>query len=194
MEPEVFAVVTRLEMQDERERQQGVPREQRMRAMHPDSARLLHILAVGARARSVVEVGTGHGYSTIWLALAVQKSGGRVVTYEIDPAIAEHARRNIAEAGLSDLVEIVVGDARTLLRERDEPVDLLFIDGEKAQYETYFDVVYKRMDAGAMILADNVVSHEDELADYITYVQNHPNLESVTVPVGRGVEVSVKTG
>lgn len=194
MEPEVFAVVTKLEMQDERERKQNLPREQRMRAMHPDAARFLHIVAVGSRARSVVEVGTGHGYSTIWLALAAQKSGGRVVTYEIDPAIAEQARNNIAAAGLSDLVEIVVGDARTLLRERDEPVDLLFIDGEKDQYETYFDVVYKRMDTGSMILADNVVSHEYELADYITYVQNHPNLESVTVPVGRGVEVSVKTG
>jgi predicted O-methyltransferase YrrM len=78
------------------------------------------------------------------------------------------------------------------LRQRSEPVDLLFIDGASGQYETYFDVVYKRMGIGAMVIADDVVENENELADYVTYVQNHPNLESVTVPLGRGLEVTVK--
>jgi predicted O-methyltransferase YrrM len=94
---------------------------------------------------------------------------------------------------MASYVEILTGDARELLRQREEPVDFVFIDGQKGQYETYFDVVYKRMAIGAMVVADNVISHENELADYVTYVQNHPNLESVTVNVGRGLEVSVKT-
>ena len=68
----------------------------------------------------------------------------------------------------------------------------MFIDGTKSQYETYFDVVYKQLGVGATIVADNVISHEDELADYVTYVQNHPNLESVTASVGRGLEITVK--
>ena len=78
------------------------------------------------------------------------------------------------------------------MRQRSEPVDLLFIDGEFGHYETYFDVVYKRMNIGSMVVADKVVAHENELADYTTYVQNHPNLESVTVPLGQGLEITVK--
>jgi caffeoyl-CoA O-methyltransferase len=95
-------------------------------------------------------------------------------------------------AGMAGYVEILPGDARDTLRQRDEAVDFLFLDGDNSQYETYFDVVYKQMGVGGIVVANGVVSDEDELADYTTYVQNHPNLESVTVPIGNGLEVSVK--
>jgi predicted O-methyltransferase YrrM len=90
------------------------------------------------------------------------------------------------------VIEIVEGDARETLRGRTEPVDLLFIDAEKSLYETYFDVVYQRLTRGGVVVADNALSHRDELEDYISYVENHPNLESVMVPIGRGLEISVK--
>ncbi|MFQ5612462.1 MAG: O-methyltransferase [Anaerolineae bacterium] len=192
MDPAVFEVITELEMRDEGERRRELPPEQRILAVHPDAARLLHILAVGAKARSIVEIGTGHGYATLWLAMAARKYGGKVLTCEIDPTKAGEARRNFARAGLDGSIELLVGDARELLRGRDTPVDFVFIDAAKDQYEMYFDVLYKQTGLGSMIVADNVVSHEDELADYVTYVQNHPNLESATVPIGRGLEISVK--
>ena len=192
MEQELFDMLTELEMQDEKERRQGLPASERIRAMDPEAAKLLLILATSAKAQRLVEVGSGVGYSTLWLAYAASITGGKVVTCEIEPAKAARAQANLDRAGLAGYVDILVGDARELLRQRTEMVDFVFIDGAKGQYETYFDVVYKNMGIGALIVADNVVSHENELADYVTYVQNHPNLESVTVAVGRGLEISVK--
>jgi len=192
MEPEVIEVMARLEMRDQEERAQGLPGSQRIQALHPDSGRFLYVLALARGAKSIVEVGTSHGYSTLWLAAAAQANGGKVVTCDIDPERLSAARRNFAEAGLADVIEVVEGDARETLRARSEPVDLIFIDSQKSLYETFFDIVYQRLVKGGLVVADNTLSHEDELADYIAYVENHPNLESVRVPIGRGLEISVK--
>ena len=194
MEQELFDTLTELELQDQQERAKGLPREQRLRALHPDSAKLLFSLAVSNKAKTIVEIGTRVGYSTLWLAYAASITGGKVVTCEIDAAYAQQAQANLAKANMNDYVEILVGDARELLRQRNQPVDFVFIDAEKAQYESYIDAVYKQLGVGSMVVADNALSHGDELLDYIMYVQNHPNLESVTVPIGKGFEITVKIG
>lgn len=181
MEQELFDTLAELEM-----------RAAKQPVMDPDSAKFLSILAISNKAKTIVEVGSGVGYSTLWLAYAASIAGGKVITCEIDPAKAEETRTNLTKANVTNYVEILVGDAREVLRQRSEPVDLLFIDGEFGQYETYFDVVYKRMNVGSMVVADKIVAHENDLADYTTYVQNHPNLESVTVPLGQGLEITVK--
>lgn len=192
MEQELFDTLTALEMQDQQERAKGLPREERLRALHPDSAKLMFNLAVSNKAQTIVEIGTRAGYSTLWLAYAASITGGKVITCEIDPAYVEQTRANLAQANMSDYVEILVGDARELLRGREEPIDFVFIDAEKTQYESYIDAVYKQLGVGSMVVADNAVSHGDELLDYIMYVQNHPNLESVTVPIGKGFEITTK--
>lgn len=192
MEQELFDTLSALEMRDQKERQQGLPSAQRIRAMDPAAAKFLSMLVMSNKAQTIVEIGSGVGYSTLWLAYAASITNGKVITCEIDPAKADETRANLTKANLSGYVEVLTGDARTLLRQRQEAIDFVFIDAEKGQYETYFDVVYKRMKLGAMLVADNVVSHENELADYVTYMQNHPNLESVTVPLGRGLEITVK--
>lgn len=192
MEPEVLEVMARLEARDAQERAQMLPGSQRIQALHPDAGRLLYILALTKSAKHIVEVGTSHGYSTLWLAAAAKANGGKVVTCDRDPERIAAARRNFQEARLSDVIQILEGDARETLRGHSDPVDLLFIDAEKSLYETYFDIVYPRLSAGGVVVADNALSHRDELEDYIAYVENHPNLESVMVPVGRGLEISVK--
>jgi predicted O-methyltransferase YrrM len=192
MEQELFDTLSELEIQDQEERAKNLPREQRLRALHPESAKLLFNLAVANKAQTIVEVGTRAGYSTLWLAYAASITGGQVLTCEIDPVYAEQARANLVKANMSNYVEILLGDAREHLRGRDEPIDLVFIDAEKSQYESYIDAVYKQLGVGSMVVADNAISHDDELLDYINYVQNHPNLESVTVPIGRGFEITVK--
>lgn len=193
MQQKVFNVLTELELRDEKERLQGLPGDQRLQAMAPEAAKFLYITALAAKARHIVEIGTSRGYSTIWLALAAQKNGGHVTTCEVDPARAEEAKGYFERAGLSDYITLLVGDARETLRGQSGPVDLLFLDAAKGQYETYFDVVYKRLGVGSLIIADNVTSHHNELADYVSYAQNHPHLESVTAPVARGLEITVKT-
>jgi predicted O-methyltransferase YrrM len=192
MEQELFDTLSELEMRDERERMRGLPAAQQIQIVAPAAAKFISIMAIAHKAKHMVEVGSGVGYSTLWLAYAASVTGAKVITCEMAPAKADEARANLAKANLSSYVEVLTGDARELLRQRNEPVDFLFIDGASGQYETYFDVVYKRMGVGAMIVADDVVDNENELADYTTYVQNHPNLESVTVPLGRGLEITVK--
>ncbi len=192
MEPQVLNVMARLEMRDQQERAQGLTGSERIQAVHPDSGRLLRVLALANGAKSIVEVGTSHGYSTLWLAAAARINGGRVVTCDSNPRRIAAARKNFVDAGLADAVEILEGEARETLRGRSEPVDLLFIDTDKSYYETFFDIVYPRLVTGGLVVADNVLSHQEELEDYISYVENHPNLESVMVPIGRGLEISVK--
>lgn len=193
MEQELFDVLSDLEMQMEREKLRDLPPNQRLEALAPDAAKFISLLAISQKAKSIVEVGAGIGYSTLWLAYAASLTGGQVLSCELDPAKAEQAKINLDKAGLSGVVDILVGDARQTLRQREEPVDFLFIDADFGQYETYFDVVYKRMGVGSTIVADDIIAHENELADYTTYVQNHPHLESVTVPLGTGIEFTVKT-
>lgn len=193
MEQKLFNVLSKLEMRNEKEKLNRLPDSQRIHPLDPDSAKLLSMLAVSKKAKYIVEVGSGVGYSTLWLAYAVSLTGGKLVTCEIEAAKAAETQDNITQANLSNYVEILTGDAREVLRHYNDAVDLLFIDANAKQYETYFDVVYKQMDAGGMIVADDVVTLESDLADYVSYVQNHPNLESVTVPLGDGLEITVKT-
>ncbi len=189
MEQALFDVLSALEMQAEKEKlQQG-----ETEIMDLEAAKYISLLAISQKAKNIVEVGSGIGYSTLWLAYAASVTGGKVVTCEIDPSKADEARANLEKADLANYVEVLTGDARELFRHRDELVDFLLIDANYGQYETYFDVVYKRMRVGSTIVADDVVAAENDLADYTTYVQNHPNLESVTIPMAQGLEFSVKT-
>lgn len=193
MEQELFDVLSQLEMQEEREQLNRVPDSERIHILDPDAAKLISMLAISKKATHIVEIGSGVGYSTLWLAYAASITGGKVVACELDAARAATLKQNVEEAKLSDYVELFEGDARELLRNREGKVDFVFIDGDAGQYETYFDVVYKRMEVGGMIIADDVVSLENELSDYVSYMQNHPNLESTTIPLGEGLELTVKT-
>lgn len=182
MDQKLFDTMTRLEMEGARHE-----------VLHYEAAKFISMLAISKKAQNLVEMGSGVGYSTLWLAYAASITGGKLVTCEIDEAKAAETRANLSKAGLADYVEVLSGDAREILRHQEGPVDFVFIDGDTGQYETYFDVVYKRMGSGAMVIADDVVEKENELSDYVTYVQNHPNLESVTITLGEGLEISVKT-
>jgi predicted O-methyltransferase YrrM len=126
----------------------------------PNQGKLLHIFARLVAARSILEIGTLGGYSTIWMARALP-AGGRLVTLEADPRHAELARRNIAGAGLQNVVEVRVGQALELLPtvEADGlgPFDLTFIDADKANTPGYFTWALKLARIGALIVVDNVV-------------------------------------
>lgn len=115
--------------------------------------KLLHLLARSIRAERVLELGTLHGYSTIWLA----RAGAAVVTLEIDPACAAVARANVDRAGVGERVDIRVGPAIESLRHVDGPFDLAFLDADKAGMPDYFAAVLPLMRPGGMIIGDNTV-------------------------------------
>lgn len=126
----------------------------------PNQGKLLHVLALAHGARSILEIGTLAGYSTIWLARALP-AGGRLITLEVDPKHAEIARANIARAGLADSVDLRLGRALDtlpqLVAEGAGPFDLVFIDADKASTTEYFEWALKLTRPGSLIIADNVV-------------------------------------
>jgi predicted O-methyltransferase YrrM len=129
-------------------------------AVAPNQGKLLHLLARMQRARSILEIGTLGGYSTIWLARALEP-GGKVITLELDPKHAEVASSSIAKAGLSDVVEIHVGRAIETLPQLehsgDAPFDLIFIDADKKSIPEYFEWALQLSRLGTLIVVDNVI-------------------------------------
>jgi predicted O-methyltransferase YrrM len=187
----VRAVLKRLEEEDARERAEGVPREQRARQVEPTTGRFLFSLVAPQWDCQILEIGGSRGYSTIWLAAGARNLGGHVRSLEHDPAKAEAWRKNIAEAGLEEWAELVEGDAFETIPELVDIFDIVFIDAEKEDYERLFELARDKVDPGALFVADNVLSHEETLGAYSRARQADPDCESVTVPLDRGLELSV---
>lgn len=121
-----------------------------------NQGKLLHLLAQMVGARSILEIGTLGGYSTIWLARALE-SGGRLITLEVNPDHAAVAQANFERAGLSDVIELRVGNALDSLAALEGPFDLVFIDADKVSTPTYFEWALKLTRSGSLIIIDNVV-------------------------------------
>jgi predicted O-methyltransferase YrrM len=191
LDDRVRAVLARLEAQDADERARGVPRHQRARQVAPATGRFLFALVAPQTDCEVLEIGGSRGYSTIWLGAGVRYLGGRVLSLERDPEKCEAWRRNIAEAGLEDWAELVEGDAAETLPGIDDVFDVCFLDAEKEDYEELVGIARGKLEAGALIVADNVLSHADTLSAYVAARRADRTLESVTVPLDRGLELSV---
>jgi predicted O-methyltransferase YrrM len=186
----VRAVLERLEQEDAAERERGVARERRSRAVTPTTGRFLFTLVAPQNACEVLEVGGSRGYSSIWLAAGVRILGGRVLSIEHDPAKSEAWRRNVAEAGLEEWADLVEGDAFEAMAGIADIFDVVFIDAEKEDYEPFFVLARRKLEPGGLVVADNVLSHEETLGAYSRARQADPTLVSVTVPLDRGLEVT----
>jgi caffeoyl-CoA O-methyltransferase len=191
LDKKVRSVLARLEAEDAKEREEGVPREQRARQVARTTGQFLFALVAPQWDCEVLEIGGSRGYSSIWLGAGVRYLGGRVLSLEADPAKAEAWRRNVAEAGLDDWVELVEGDAFQTLPEIQDIFDIVFIDAEKDDYERLFELTRDQVEPGALFVADNVLSHQDTLGAYSQSRQADPKLESFTLPLDRGLELSV---
>lgn len=190
MTPRARAVLDQLYAEDAAERAAGLPSAQRKRNVDRESGAFLSLLAKSTRAKSILEIGSSNGVSTIWLALAANANGGRVVGLEIDPARAAEANANLEAAGLADSAEVRSSDALLGIPETPDPFDLVFIDAEKHDYLRHIQNVLDRVRTNGLIIADNVISHD--IADYQAFVREHPNIETVTLPLNRGLELSLK--
>ena len=190
LDDRVRAVLARLEAEDAAERERGVPSAQRSRQVARTTGQFLFALVAPQTDCEVLELGGSRGYSTIWLAAGVRHLGGRVLSLEADPAKCETWRRSLAEAGLEATAELIEGDAFESLLAIDDVFDLVFIDAEKEDYEALFDLARPKVEPGALFVADNVLSHAETLGDYSRHRQADPTLESVTVPLDRGLELS----
>lgn len=189
---EVRKVMALLEEQDARDREDGTPRAERLRAIRSEVGEFLLTLALGTRARTIVEIGTSGGYSTLWLAVAARASGGRVTTFEVDPAKVEIARVTFADAGVGDVVDLRHEDGGRGLVAFAGTADLVFLDSEKEDYEPFLAGVVEALRPGGMLVADNLTSHAEDLEGFRRAALGHPQFAGIVVPIGRGELLAVK--
>lgn len=165
-------------------------------ALEREQAAFCYLTAKALRARHVVEFGSSFGISTIWLAAAVRDNGGgTVIGTELLPEKAERARANVEEAGLSDVVEIRVGDARETLVNLDADVDLLLNDGFPMLALDILEQVAPRMREGGVVITDNVGTCPGNYLEYLEYLRRPGSqFASMTLPFKSGTEYSVRLG
>jgi caffeoyl-CoA O-methyltransferase len=150
--------------------------------------RALRVLTEAAGAKNVVELGTSTGYSGLWFCLALQKTGGKLTTFEIDPGRAATARKHFQLAGVSPMVTIVEGDAHQTIARLKEPIDVVFIDADKEGYSDYLDKLLPLVRPGGLILGHNV----NMVEEYIKKVESNPDLETIFYMQGEGLSVTLK--
>jgi predicted O-methyltransferase YrrM len=191
LDDRIRSVLARLEQEDADERARGLPVSERARQVARTTGQFLFGLVAPQTDCEVLEIGGSRGYSTIWLAAGVRHLGGRVLSLEHDPRKIAAWRRNIDDAGLADWADLVEGDAFKTLPGIDDVFDVVFLDAEKDDYDGLFEIARRKVEPGALFVADNVLSHENTLGAYSRARQADPALESVTVPLDRGLELSV---
>ena len=163
-------------------------------AISREVGQLYYVLAANRRVETIVEFGTSHGISTIYLAAAIRDSGGgSLITTELLPAKGEMARRNLTDAGLNDVVEIRVGDAPDTLQDLTGPVDLLVLDGRNDLYLPVLGLVEPRLASNALVIAD-LGNDDPDLLVYQRHVRDPDHgYFSIELPLDAGIELSIRT-
>jgi len=150
--------------------------------------RMLRLLAESVNARNVIELGTSTGISGLWFCLALDKTGGRLTTFELDPGRAATAGAHFRKAGVDRLVTIVQGDAHANIKRLKDPIDILFIDADKEGYVDYLNQLLPLVRPGGLILAHNV----DMAPDYVAAIARNADLDTVFYTQGAGMGVTLK--
>jgi predicted O-methyltransferase YrrM len=167
-------------------------RDRRSMYISAENGRLLRVLTESIVAKHVVEIGTMHGYSGIWLCLGLRNTGGKLTTYEISAESAAQARENFKSAGVDDIVTLVEGDAHEEVTKLKEPIDLLFLDADKRGYIDYLEKLLPLVRPGGLIVADNMVRPPPD-PRYIEAITTNPDLETVFLHMdGAGTGVTLK--
>ncbi|CAM0555896.1 tRNA 5-hydroxyuridine methyltransferase [Vreelandella titanicae] len=170
-------------------------RPRRMLNITRDTGEFLSVLVQATNAQRVLEIGTSNGYSTLWLAQAVQRVGGHVTTVELSEYKLEMAARNFERSGLSKVITQQRGEAGGLLESLDDACfDLLFLDSKRSDYVNWWPNIQRVLRKGGLLVVDNATSHADEMADFMALVSADPDFTTCTVPVGNGEFLATRCG
>jgi caffeoyl-CoA O-methyltransferase len=198
VDSKVLSVISRLNRQSNRERsgRVKVAPDQEMLAITADTGIFFSVLLKAIKARRILEVGTSAGFSTLWFADAMGKNRRtRVITIEVNPQKVERALKNFKEAGIDKMIEIKQGVALDLLYKLKGKFDFVFLDADKENIIRYFDLVLPMVRIGGIIAADNMLYPDHfrpAMRKYARHVHSKPNIQSVTVPIGMGEEITIK--
>jgi len=198
-------VLSRLEkdIDYENSHRDEIPIEERLNCISKNIGMFYNILLKSINAKRILEIGMSVGYSSLWFADAVMSStkfDGQITTIDREKFKIDKATRNFEEAGVSSLIKIRDGEARKILHEIKEELgenyfDFIFIDADKENYIEYFDLCLPLVRKGGIIGADNILFPErfnEMMTDYLSHIRSSPNVQSVTVPIDNGEEVTIK--
>ena len=162
----------------------------RYRNLEPESAEMLAVLVRATRPRTILELGTSNGYSTIWLADAAAETGAQLTSVEIDPERTAQAREQLERAGLQ--ADLRVQDAGELLREsEDDTWGFVFLDAERPAYAGYWPDLVRTLEPGGLLAIDNVLSHAEQVEKVTALIEAEPGVTTALVPIGAGVRLVV---
>lgn len=168
-------------------------RARRMLNIPRATGEFLLLMARAVDARRVLELGTSNGYSTLWLAYAIQPMDGRVVTVERSTFKAELARENFKRVSLEPWIQQHVGEAVEILKQQpDRSFGLVFLDSDRKQYGDWWNDTQRVLAPGGLLVVDNAVSHAEEIADFVELVKQTPGFLTSLVPIGNGEFVAFK--
>ena len=180
-----------------------IPSEKRLNCVSKNIGMFYNILLKSINAKNILEIGMSVGYSGLWFADAVMSNkqlDGQIITIDREKFKIDNARRNFEKAGVDSLIKIREGEARKILQEikaefNENYFDFIFIDADKESYIEYFDLCLPLVRKGGIIGADNILFPErfnDMMADYLSHVRSKSNVQSVTIPIDNGEEVTIK--
>jgi caffeoyl-CoA O-methyltransferase len=162
-------------------------------AVSEEDGRFMRLLIVTSGAKRALEIGAASGYSAIWIGLGMRETGGKLVTIEYDKVRAQQAIANVKKAGLSDVVQVIPGDAFAEIPRLTGTFDFVFCDAWKRDYQKFFSMVFPRMDKGGLFLGHNVINKRDEMADFLKTIHTSPAvISSIVSPSGEGMSVTYK--
>jgi predicted O-methyltransferase YrrM len=162
-------------------------------AVSEEDGRFLRLLIGSTGRKRALEIGGASGYSALWIAQGLRATGGRLVTIEYDPTRAKELAENIRKAGMTDVVEVVSGDAFAEIPKLPGTFDFVFLDAWKRDYKKFLDLVYPRLDKGGLFTAHNVVNKRSEMGDFLDAIQRNPAFwTSIVAPSGEGMSLSWK--
>lgn len=157
-----------------------------------EDGQVLHDLIVKNKYKSALEIGTSTGHSTIWIAWAMSKTGGKLVTIEIDEERRKEALDNLKAVGLSEFVDSRLADAHELVKSIQGPFDFVFSDADKGWYTQYFKDVEPKLSVGGCFTAHNVNNNFGGIREFMEYVRNQKNFDTSLAGVDQGISVSYK--
>jgi caffeoyl-CoA O-methyltransferase len=174
-----------LEEIDNNDRINGTERLSRLRQIPPETGKFLALIASNCPMGNFIEIGTSAGYSTLWLSLAAKEKNIKIKTFELLEEKIKLAKETFAKCGISNLVELIEGDALINLKIIND-ISFCFIDCEKELYEKCWDLVSDKMLKNGFIIADNAISHYDSIKPMIDKALADDRFDCLIMPIGKG--------
>ncbi len=161
-------------------------------AVPREAGAFMHSMILACGAKRGLEIGTGYGYSGLWIASALMENGGTLTTIDYEQRKSEVARQQFAKAHLADCVDLRIGTALDVLAAAEGSFDFVLNDADKENCRRYVELVADSLSDRAVVLTDNTTTHASQLVSFVAWIRERDDFYSCEVPVGNGMELSVK--